>query len=191
MFLNINKVQGFLCVRLCTLIITGLFLSACTSVQFNQKFENVAWKKVIVAPFIGDGAKQAETLFNHAFATESRFTLVTSNVVAVKLNKAGKSEAFAQDPYSTMLEMAKAEKAEAFIIAETMVGHSSSGVGGSAGFASLSMSLYDTESGLVIGSTLQEDSSVLSGPASVMNSTTHAAIAEFEEIFELAVDDRN
>ena len=82
-----------------TLFLTFLSFAiiGCTNIQFNDRYENLKWPKVIIAPFNGEDASIAEVKFEHHFATSSQIEVIPPSLIMMLLKDNDLIEAYEND----------------------------------------------------------------------------------------------
>jgi hypothetical protein len=164
--------------------ITLFFTAGCSNITFNERYENVKWNMVIIAPFNGKNAEIAEEEFEHALAVSNQILVIPASVVLLKLKEHSLIEKYKADPTQAVIELAKAMKADGIIVAKvTSYSPKSKRAELATASASIYAKLIDVNDMSVVLSSQHQLSSVFSPTSSLLQDISKKAISEFQEGF--------
>lgn len=170
------------------LLILLVALAGCTNLNFNQRYQSVGWKKVMIAPFSGEGAKVSEQYFEHQLATSELIEIVPPSTVIQLLKENNLEDKFKKEPQEVMVDLAKKSSVDGIVFAQLTVNVPKSSFNSSS-FKVTSASMYtklvDAESGAIVASSLHDSGSMLSDVNSVTVSVTESTVDDFKKYFQM------
>ncbi|PAJ73438.1 hypothetical protein CJF42_15755 [Pseudoalteromonas sp. NBT06-2] len=89
------------------LALLGLTIIGCTNIQFNDRYQNLKWPKVIIAPFNGEKAHISEVKFEHHFATSSQIEVIPPSLIMMLLKDHKLIEAYENGKNKALFTLAK------------------------------------------------------------------------------------
>ena len=163
-----------------------LLVVGCSNLPFNERFNNVGWKKVIIAPFTGNSAKVAEAKFEHALAVSSKFIVISSSMSLAMLKENDLSELHTTDPTKALFLLAEKINAQGVIFGEATIIVPQIQRRGSmaSSTAEIYVKLVDVESKSIVATSHHNSSSMFSGANSLVQNVLLEAIDDFYEYFD-------
>lgn len=165
-----------------TITLFCLLVVGCSNLSFNERFSNVGWQKVIIAPFTGNSAKVAEAEFEHALAVYSKLVVISSSMTLAMLQENDLSELHTTDPTQALFLLADKTNAQGIIFGEITTAPANELLASST--AEIYVKLVDVESKSIVASSHHNSSSIFSGVNSLVQKVSLAAIDDFYEYFE-------
>jgi hypothetical protein len=171
-----------LAIRSALLIVVLTCLAGCSNISFNNKYQNVEWKRIGVAPFSGKFGKASQEAFMHKFGTSEGISFIDPQLIEKYINENRLAEEFAESPISAMAKVCEAMKCQAFVIGKINTAREKY-IDSSVNYSSLDVKIYHTESLDLVGSSLNDKKSVFFGNQQNLVSLQNKAFAELEVIF--------
>lgn len=166
---------------LCASIIV-ISLSACTTTNFNQQYQNSKWETILLSPIAGDKHHYVENAFIHEFATNSTITFVEPSVVKQTAIKLGLLEELESSPVTALKELSAHFKAQGFITGNIKTGKEQY-LDSTTNYTELTLRLYSAADGKIVASSVENSSSVLFGHISQLKNVTEEVFEDFEDFF--------
>jgi|GEM_PF-2030608 len=159
-----------------------LLISACSNIQFNERYANAGWEKVIIAPFKGDNKAIADLQFEHLLGTSSVVEMVTPSMTMQLIKEHKLSAEYADAPNKSLLLLANKIGASGVIIGEVK---SSNPNGHKNPYANASIytKLIDVKTGSIVSTSFNEANSMFAGADSLIKSLSSETVDEIEEVF--------
>ncbi|MBL4942609.1 MAG: hypothetical protein JKY81_13220 [Colwellia sp.] len=166
-------------------VLLCLIIVGCSNLSFNERYYNVGWGKVIIAPFTGDFANIAETEFEHALGISSKLLVVTSSMTLTLLSENNLSKLYSNEPYKALFILAEKINAQGVVFGKVS---GTVPVNGSRGSITLSsaeiyVKLVDVASNSIVASSHHKSSSVLSVTGTLIQDVSLEAIDDFYQYF--------
>jgi PBP1b-binding outer membrane lipoprotein LpoB len=176
---------GILMKNFLSIILSVLVFTGCSSVNFNERYANAKWDKIIIAPFTGDNAEIAEEEFEHALAVSNQVTVIPASMALLKMEEHSLLEKYKENPTKTIIELAEIMKADGIIIGkvESYSPKSSRSAQMVTTSASIYVKLVDAKDMSVVLSSQQKSSSMFSNSTSLLQDVSKSAIDELKEGF--------
>ena len=169
--------------RIIFLLILAFVVSACTTANFNKQYADANWKTIAVVPLNGEGGDAVESILFHQFATNTAIRLLEPETVAAKINEMELADKMATTPVAALVDVSKALGADGFIYGTVETG-SKQFIDQPARYAKVDLRLYSNE-GVIVGSSVNDSSSVFFSTESNIERATRDTIEEFTEFFEI------
>jgi hypothetical protein len=172
--------------KLLGFIVITCFMTGCTQLAFNERYSQVNWNKVIIAPFDGELASVAEEEFEHALAISSKLVVIPSSTVKESLKEYDLVELFENDPRKAMFKLADKMGAEGVIFARLKVINPEEK--NSTGFVSHSASIFaklvDVKTKTIVASSQHETTSAFFDGIVIVRDISQDSIEDFQEFFD-------
>jgi hypothetical protein len=172
--------------KLLGFIVITCFMTGCTQLAFNERYAQVNWNKVIIAPFQGELASVAEEEFEHALAISPKLVVIPSSTVKESLKEYDLVELFEKNPRIAMFELADVMKAEGVIFARLKVINpdETSSTGFVSHSASIFAKLVDVKTKTIVASSQHEATSAFSDGMYIVRDVSQDSIKDFQEFFD-------
>ncbi|MBU2971523.1 hypothetical protein KO527_19440 [Pseudoalteromonas sp. C2R02] len=166
-----------------TLLLTFLSFAiiGCTNIQFNDRYENLKWPKVIIAPFNGEDASIAEVKFEHHFATSSQIEVIPPSLIMMLLKDNDLIEAYENDQTKALFILAEKIDAKGILLAEV---DSKPMTRSSYAEADIMAKLIDVKTKTLVATSHHETTSIISNSESLIKDVAEDSIDDFDLVFE-------
>lgn len=166
-----------------TLFLTFLSFAiiGCTNIQFNDRYENLKWPKVIIAPFNGEDASIAEIKFEHHFATSSQIEVIPPSLIMMLLKDNDLIEAYENDQTKALFILAEKIDAKGILLAEV---DSKPMTRSNYAEADIMAKLIDVKTKTLVGTSHHETTSIISNSESLIKDVAEDSIDDFDLVFE-------
>jgi len=169
--------------RIFLFTLTFLLISGCSTLSFNNRYQDANWNKIIIAPFKGKMAHVAEREFEHALAISSQIEVIPSSLALLQLKEHKLEGLYKANPYEAMKKLAKLTKADGIILGE-VDSHSPKRMRAS-DLASVSATIHakllDASNLHTVLSSYQSTSSLLNNENVLVEKVAKQSIEEFKE----------
>jgi hypothetical protein len=164
----------------------ALLCASCSNLPFNERYAGANWKKIIIAPFTGELAENAEFEFEHALAISMTIEVVPASISKMAIKKHGLEEEFSNDPNNTMIKLAELLNADGVIFGDihTVERRKTRSMNLSTSSARFSAKLVDVRNNSIVASSLQESSSLFSNEYELLQEITQESTNEFKVFFD-------
>jgi len=163
------------------LILLGFALSGCTNIQFNERYENLKWPKVIIAPFNGENSDIAEVKFEHHFATISKIEVIPPSLIMMLLKEHNLTELYTNDKTEALFILADKVNAKGLLIAQV---DSKPMTRSSYAEADIMAKLIDVKTKTIVATSHHESTSIMSNSESLIKDVAQDSIDDFDLVFE-------
>lgn len=168
--------------KVCRLFLVAFVLSACTSVNFNESYDNNSWSSIIVAPNVKDADHYFYDQFTHQLATQNAIKFVMPERVQANLVKLGLEQAYLDSPVDALNEMAKQLNADGFLMVDIEIGQSSLSRT-SQSQAKVKTILYAKDSLDIVASTFEDERSLISSSQYCFEQSTYKTLKKLKLAF--------
>lgn len=155
-----------------------IFLAGCSTSNFNAKYENIRWQKVMVSPVQGALPDVVEAELDHTLSVSESIDVVSPSVVKILLEKHGLTDSFAKNPIQAMQALAKLEKAQGIVVVNTSSSTTNYGKTIHSNYASVHAKLLDAMTLQTVFSSLSEDSSTLATKKAIMKEVSYKVTSD-------------
>jgi len=163
------------------LTLLSFAIIGCTNIQFNDRYENSKWPKVIIAPFNGEDANIAEVKFEHHFATSSQIEVIPPSLIIMLLKDHELIEAYENDKTNALFTLAEKINAKGILIAEI---DSKPMTRSSYAEANIMAKLIDVKTKNLVATSHHETTSIISNSHSLIKDVAEDSIDDFDLVFE-------
>lgn len=153
----------------------------CTNIQFNDRYENLKWPKVIIAPFNGKDANIAEVKFEHHFATSSQIEVIPPSLIMMLLKDHDLIEAYKNDRTKALFTLAEKIDAKGILLAEV---DSQPMTRTSYAEADIMAKLIDVKTKTLVATSHHETTSIISNSESLIKDVADDSIDDFDLVFK-------
>ncbi|MBO1254312.1 hypothetical protein J3L16_01285 [Alteromonas sp. 5E99-2] len=164
-----------------TIVVLTFLISGCTSINFNKRYKNANWDTVLIAPLTGPNAQIVDEEIEHALATSDKITVVSSNLVKLKLKEFALMDEYNTNPTAAILQLAKEMNADGIVIGSVETQPSKSTDQMTPSYSSIYVKLLDTKDMSIVFSSRHESHSFFSTPKSLLQYVSHKTIDELEK----------